>query len=89
MSGANNRDSGWGRLTHGAPLAVFVVAALYIIIRLLPILELVALAALVALILRTNLQWLKKFVKVPWIAASDTYWGGCRLFLIPWFRGSS
>ncbi len=68
MSGSRDRDSGWGRLTHGAPLAVFVVAALYIIIKLLPILELVALAALVALILRTTLQWLEKLVKVPWIA---------------------
>ena len=68
MSGSRDQDSGWGRLTHAAPLAVFVVVALYIFYMLLPILELVALAAIVALILRTTLQWLEKFVKVPWIA---------------------
>ena len=69
MSGSKDQDSGWGRLTRGAPLAVLVAVALYIIYRLLPVLELVALAALVALILRTTLQWFQKFVKVPWIAA--------------------
>lgn len=68
MSSSKNSDSGWGKLTHGAPLAVLVAAALYILYSLLPVLELVALAALVALIFRTVLQWLQKFVKVTWLA---------------------
>jgi predicted PurR-regulated permease PerM len=68
MSRSRDNDSGWGRLAHGAPLAVFVAAALYILYRLLPVLELVALAALVAVIFRTTLRWLQRFVKVTWLA---------------------
>ena len=70
MSSSRDRDSGWGRLSHGAPFAVFVAVALYIMYMLLPVLELIALAALVALIFRTTLKWIEKFVRVPWIAVT-------------------
>jgi predicted PurR-regulated permease PerM len=59
---------GWNRLTHGAPLAVFLVVALLILYRLLPVIELVAVAALLALVFRTVLAWLQQFVQVRWIA---------------------
>jgi len=68
MTSSGNQQGGWGRLTQGAPLAVLVASALYIIYHLLPVIELVALAALVALIFRTTLRWVLKFVKVPWLA---------------------
>ncbi|MBP5973016.1 AI-2E family transporter [Brasilonema sp. CT11] len=70
MSSSRDRDSGWGRLSHGAPLAVFVAVVLYIMYMLLPVLELIALAALVALIFRTTLKWIEKIVRVPWIAVT-------------------
>ena len=65
---SNDQDSGWSQLTRGAPLAVLVAAALYIIYMLLPVLELVAVAALIALLFRTALHWLRKFVRVQWAA---------------------
>lgn len=68
MSDSSQNNSGWGQLTRGAPLAVFVAAGLYIIYRLLPVLELVALAALVAIIFRTTLRWFQNLVKVTWLA---------------------
>lgn len=63
MANSKDPNNGWSQLTHGAPLAVIVAAALYILYQLLPVLELVAVAALIALILRTLLRWLQKLVK--------------------------
>lgn len=63
-----NAPSIWQRLTHGAPLAVWVAASLYILYKLLPVLKLVAVAMLIAVILRTLLRWLQKLVKPRWIA---------------------
>ncbi len=68
MTSSGNQQGGWGKLTQGAPLAVLVACALYIIYHLLPVLLLVALAALVAVIFRTTLQWVIKLVKIPWLA---------------------
>jgi predicted PurR-regulated permease PerM len=53
---------GWWKLTHGAPLAVFVAAALLILYRLVPVLELVSIAALLALVFQTVLQQLHRIV---------------------------
>ncbi|UBF26851.1 AI-2E family transporter [Kovacikia minuta CCNUW1] len=64
----SNQDSLWYRLTHGAPFAVMVAAALYILYQLLPVLKLVAVAALIAVVLRTLLRWLEKLVKPRWVA---------------------
>ncbi len=68
MSDFRPQRSGWRQLTRGAPLAVFVAAALYILYNLLPVLELVAIATLLALVIRTTLQWLQKFVGFRWVA---------------------
>lgn len=53
------RSDLYARLTHGAPLAVLLAAALYLAYRLLPVLELVAIAVLVALVLRTAVHGLR------------------------------
>jgi predicted PurR-regulated permease PerM len=63
MANSGDRDNGWSRLTHGAPLAVILAVILYILYQLLPVLELVAVAALIALILRTLLRFLQKLIK--------------------------
>jgi predicted PurR-regulated permease PerM len=65
---SKNEESGWHQLTRGAPLAVLLAAALYILYQLLPVLKLVAVAMLLALILRTLLRWLQKLVKLRWLA---------------------
>ncbi|WP_068820272.1 AI-2E family transporter [Phormidesmis priestleyi] len=58
----------WKQLTRGAPLAVLLAAALYILYVLLPVLQLVAIAILIAVVLRTLLRWLQKVVKARWLA---------------------
>ena len=63
MADSKDTENGWSQLTRGAPLAVMVAAALYILYQLLPVLELIAVAALIALILRTLLRWLQKLVR--------------------------
>jgi predicted PurR-regulated permease PerM len=63
MANSGDRDNGCSRLTHGAPLAVLLAAALYILYHLLPVLELLAIAALIALVLRTLLRFLQKLVR--------------------------
>lgn len=63
MANYDDTDNGWSQLTRGAPLAVMVALALYILYQLLPVLELLVVAALIALILRTLLEFLQKFVK--------------------------
>lgn len=68
MSGLTNNGLGWRQLFQGAPLAVLVAAALYILYQLLPVLKLIAIALLIAVILRTMLRWIEKVVKVRWIA---------------------
>ncbi|MEH2055169.1 MAG: AI-2E family transporter [Nostoc sp.] len=68
MSNSRDTDNGWSQLTRGAPLAVIVAAALYILYQLLPVLELLVIAALIALILRTLLRFLQKLVKSQDIA---------------------
>ncbi|XGV98005.1 MAG: AI-2E family transporter [Leptolyngbya sp. BL-A-14] len=62
------QDSLRHQLTRGAPLAVMLAAALYILYELLPVLKLIAVAVLLAVVLRTLLRWLQKLVKVPWLA---------------------
>lgn len=68
MPNSRDTDNGSFQLTRGAPLAVILATALYILYQLLPVLELVAVAALIALILRTMLRWLQKLVKSQDIA---------------------
>jgi predicted PurR-regulated permease PerM len=68
MSGLTNNGSGWRQLFQGAPLAVLIAAALYILYQLLPVLKLIAIALLIAVILRTMLRWIERLVKVRWIA---------------------
>ncbi|ARV58955.1 AI-2E family transporter [Nostocales cyanobacterium HT-58-2] len=68
MTNYRDIDNGCSRLTRGAPLAVILAAALYILYQLLPVLELVAIAALIALVLRTLLRFLQKVVKSQDIA---------------------
>ncbi|MDF5709139.1 MAG: AI-2E family transporter [Nostoc sp. S4] len=68
MTNLTDKDNGWSQLTHGAPLAVILAVALYILYRLLSVLELLVIAALIALILRTLLRLLQKFVKSQKIA---------------------
>jgi predicted PurR-regulated permease PerM len=68
MASSNDTDTGWSRLTRGAPFAVIVAVIIYILYRLLPVLELTALAALIALIFRTLLRGLQKIVKSPWLS---------------------
>lgn len=68
MSGLHNNGTGWRQLFQGAPLAVLVAAALYILYQLLPVLKLIAIVLLIAVILRTVLRWMEKLVKVRWIA---------------------
>ncbi|MEH2069678.1 MAG: AI-2E family transporter [Nostoc sp.] len=63
MANSRDKDNGYSRLTHGAPLAVILAAVLYILYQLLPVLELIAIAALIALVLRTLLRFLQKLVK--------------------------
>ncbi|AVH72532.1 AI-2E family transporter [Nostoc sp. 'Lobaria pulmonaria (5183) cyanobiont'] len=63
MANPRDTDNGWSQLTRGAPLAVMVAVALYILYQLLPVLELLIVAALIALILRTLLRFLQKLVK--------------------------
>jgi predicted PurR-regulated permease PerM len=63
-----DQDNLWYRLTHGAPFAVMVATALYILYQLLSVLKLIAVAILLAVILRTLLRWLQKLVKQRWIA---------------------
>lgn len=63
-----HQDSLWFHMTRGAPLAVMLAAALYILYTLLPVLKLIAVAILLAVVLRTLLRWLQKLVKVPWLA---------------------
>ncbi|MEH1835311.1 MAG: AI-2E family transporter [Nostoc sp.] len=63
MANYDDTDNGWSQLTRGAPLAVMVALALYILYQLLPVLELLIVAALIALILRTLLEFLQKLVK--------------------------
>jgi predicted PurR-regulated permease PerM len=58
----------WYQLSHGAPLAVLVAAALYILYSLLPVLKLVAVATLIAVILRTLLRWIQRIIKPRWLA---------------------
>ncbi len=58
----------WEQLIRGAPLAVMLGAALYIIYRLVPVLELLSVAVLLAVVLRTLLLWLEIVVKVRWLA---------------------
>lgn len=65
---SSQQDSLWSRLTRGAPLAVMLAAALYILYELLPVLKLIAIAILLAVVLRTLLRWLQKLVKAPWLA---------------------
>ncbi|HEY9642878.1 MAG TPA: AI-2E family transporter, partial [Coleofasciculaceae cyanobacterium] len=68
QSPLRTQDTLGHRLTHGAPLAVMLIAALYILYQLLPVLQLVAIAVLIAVILRTLLRWLQRLVKARWIA---------------------
>lgn len=68
MSSYKEKDSIWGRLTRGAPLAVWLAVTLYILYKLLPVLELVALAVLVAMVFRTTLGWVEKLIKIRWLA---------------------
>ncbi|QKQ75309.1 AI-2E family transporter [Nostoc sp. TCL240-02] len=63
MTNLRDTENGWSQLTRGAPLAVMLAAALYILYQLLPVLELLVVAALIALILRTLLRFLQKLVK--------------------------
>ncbi|BAZ00635.1 hypothetical protein NIES37_46300 [Tolypothrix tenuis PCC 7101] len=63
MADSRDTDNGYSGLTSGAPLAVILAAALYILYQLLPVLELIAIAALIALVLRTMLRFLQKLVK--------------------------
>ena len=76
-------NDGWRQLTRGAPLAVFLTAALLILYNLLPVLELVAVALLLALVLRTTLRWLQKIFRVRWLAVMILVGllGGFGLFL--------
>lgn len=68
MSNSPGNNDGWARLTQGAPLAVLLAAALYILYQLLPVLKLIAIAMLIAVIFRTLLRWLEQVVKVRSIA---------------------
>ncbi len=68
MANTSDDNQGWSQLRHGAPLAVLVAAALYILYQLLPVLELIVLAALISLVLRTLLYWLYRLIKVRWLA---------------------
>src|ERR671933_238372 len=68
MSDVNNNNSQWQNLTNGAPRAVLLAAALFVIYRLLPVWEIIAVAILIGLALRTLLQSLQKIVKVRWLA---------------------
>lgn len=56
------------KLTQGAPLAVLLVLALLILVRLKSILELIAIAILLSLILQTLLHQLERLIKQRWLA---------------------
>lgn len=63
------QDSVFDRLSHGAPLAVFLALGLFLAYELLGVLELIAIAMLVALVLRSIVEGLER-LKVPgWLAA--------------------
>ncbi|MBV8883439.1 MAG: AI-2E family transporter [Chroococcidiopsidaceae cyanobacterium CP_BM_RX_35] len=68
MSGSRDRDTIENQLTRGAPLALLLAIIIYILYRLVLVLEILAIAALLALVLRTSLRWLRKIVKVRWLA---------------------
>ncbi|HEY9600012.1 MAG TPA: AI-2E family transporter [Allocoleopsis sp.] len=68
MSDFKSNNSQWQNLTNGAPRAVLLAAALFVIYRLLPVWEIIAVATLIGLALRTLLQGLQKIVKVRWLA---------------------
>jgi predicted PurR-regulated permease PerM len=67
MSG-RDKDSIEQQLTRGAPLALIMAAIAYILYRLVLVLEIVAVAALLALVLRTSLRWLRRIVRLRWLA---------------------
>lgn len=65
----DRRDNWYNRLTHGAPLAVLLIAGLLISYKLIPVLELVAIAMLIALVMRTFVNSLGKLGVKPWISS--------------------
>ena len=65
----DRQDSWYGRLTHGAPLAVLLAVLVVISYKLIPVLELIAIAMLIALVLRTFVNYLGRLGVKPWISA--------------------
>jgi len=68
MSGARDEDTIEYQIRRGAPLALVLAAIAYILYRLVLVIEIVAVAALLALVLRTSLRWLRRIVRVRWLA---------------------
>jgi len=68
MSGVRDEDKIEYQIKRGAPLALVLAAIAYILYRLVLVLEIVAVAALLALVLRTSLRWLRRIVRVRWLA---------------------
>ncbi len=68
MSGARDEDTIEYQIRRGAPLALVLAAIAYILYRLELVIEIVAVAALLALVLRTSLRWLRRIVRVRWLA---------------------
>lgn len=68
MSKARDEDTIEYQIRRGAPLALVLAAIAYILYRLELVIEIVAVAALLALVLRTSLRWLRKIVRVRWLA---------------------
>ncbi len=89
---ANSVDDGrmgWGRLLHGAPLAVLLAALLFILYHLIPILELFVISILLAFVFRSFMYWLGKLGIPHWAGAIIVVLGmlglaaGIVLFVIP------
>lgn len=84
---AATRDQrvGWyGRLTHGAPLAILLAVGLLISYKLVPILELVAIAMLIALVLRTAVNRLCELGMKPWMSVLALFVVGLALGGFVW-----
>lgn len=62
------KPQGWQLLNQGAPIAVLLAAGLIVLYRLVPVLELIAIAILLSVIFKTLLQWLRRLVKLRWLA---------------------
>ncbi len=80
----DRRDGWYGRLTHGAPLAVLLAIAFLIGYQLVPVLELVAIAMLLALVLRTFVNRLHRLGIKPWMSVLALFVTGLALGGFVW-----